>query len=955
MSKLFINLVLSLPFVGAFALFAVGIVVIYRASRVLNLAHGAMAMLPAYVVYSLSKAGLPLPIALLIGVASGAGLGMVVERVFVRALRQASLTAQTVGTVAVLSLLIALVAKIWGTASRQAPQVFPKGFVKVGSGHLQYGAIGLFVTAGALALGALALFKFTDLGLAMRGSAENRRAAALMGINPDRTTAIAWAIGGALAAVSGILLAAITILTPYDLPLQTLPAFVAALLGGIESLPGAIIGSAAVGFIYGVVPATSDLPVIKAVTGTIGGKELVLTVVALFVMARRGQRFSVATRDDGGFASAGVRARTVRRAPLPLWAMGLGVAALVGWVWLPFVSYSIMANASLAIIYAVVGISLVILTGWVGQISLGQAALVGIGAFTTGVLARNAGVEFPFNLPMAAAVSALAASLLGGVALRVRGLYLAVATLIFSWMADAFLFRNVHFVGGSSSTIPNKHFGVPGGFPDFDLSSRRVLYYFGLAVLGLAFLAAANLRGSKTGRAWFALRGSETAAASLGINVMRYKLLAFAISGMLAGAAGNLFIIDQRTVGPEQFKFTVSLLFLSIVVVGGLTSLPGVVFAGVLFAGLNELFLRVSLLSGWLEVVTAGLLVVAVLIQGHRAFITRQLDRILQPVRDGIEQRRAAPAQLVSTADVVDLRDTEAPRVERVVDVLPVVDGAIRRRDDAPLLLEGRGITVRFGGLTAVSDATIEIYQGEIVGLIGPNGAGKTTLFNALSGLNEPTHGTVRLYGRDVSRAPVHERARLGMARTFQALQLFGDMSVRENLLVATHAHDRTGFVRHLLATDAAIGAERTARRRVQEAIDLLDLHDIADRPAAGLPFGLLRLVELARAVVTGAPVILLDEPASGLDNTETERFAAFLRELRDRTGVTMLLIEHDVKMVTGVSDYMYVLNMGQLIAEGSPEQVQRDPHVIAAYLGQPDAAESTPPVATGPVAIAGA
>ncbi len=977
--KFLTYLVLSLPFVGAYAMFAVGIVVMYRASRVLNLAHGAMAMVPAYVVFQLSgRWHYPMYVSVLVGIIAGAILGLIIERVFVRGLRHLSLTAQTVGTVAVLSLLMEVAAKIWGTGGQTAPGVFPDGRIKVGAGFLQYGSIGLFVVAVGVAFGMLALFKYTNLGLAMRGAAENRRAAALMGINPDRTTAIAWGIGGALAALSGILLAAITILHPYKMPLQVLPAFVAALLGGLESLTGAISGAAAVGVLLGIVPAFASTPGVSVVLGQTGAPQFVLTVAALAAMFFRGQRFSAASRDDGGFTTK-AKMRSARRLRIPAFVKLLLVVGLVAWVWMPNVPFSILANANQALFFAIVGVSLVVLTGWVGQISLGHAAFVGIGAFITGILARRLNIDFPFNLPIAALISAGAAAILGAVALRVRGLYLAVATLVFSWMADEFLFKSSWFVGsGGSSTIENVHFGVRGGFPNFDFSDRKILYLFALAVAALAILAAANLRSSKTGRAFFATRGSEMAAASLGVNVMRYKLLAFAFSGFLAGAAGNLFLIDQRTITPDLFGFVKSLFYLSIAVIGGLSSLGGVVAAAALFAALNEVFLRVSFLGGYLQLVSSGLLVFALLLQAYSGRLSAALAPLAKrtaPLRRPVARagaalnavakplagasaklrasasslatkplrlvvRRTRPTMALASADAVVGSDAlvgngNGSRTARPGGATASAPRTAEGRIDAEAVLSGVDITVRFGGLTAVADASIEVRRGEIVGLIGPNGAGKTTLFNALSGLNQPTAGRVRLFGADVSEKPVHERAKLGLARTFQVIQLFGDLTVRENLMVATHVHNETGFLRHMLATDAAVRAEADAARRVDEIVRMLDLEDIADRSVAGLPFGLLRLVEIGRAVVTEAPIILLDEAASGLDNTETDRLVAFLRSLRDRLGISMLLIEHDVQMVTGISDYMYVLNQGRIISEGPPASVQRDPAVIAAYLGE--------------------
>jgi branched-chain amino acid transport system ATP-binding protein len=250
--------------------------------------------------------------------------------------------------------------------------------------------------------------------------------------------------------------------------------------------------------------------------------------------------------------------------------------------------------------------------------------------------------------------------------------------------------------------------------------------------------------------------------------------------------------------------------------------------------------------------------------------------------------------------------------------------------------LEASGITVQFGGLTAVDDASLQVRNGQIVGLIGPNGAGKTTLFNAVSGLNTSSSGRVLLRGIDVTALPVHERAAVGLGRTFQVIQLFPELTVFENLLVATHQHNRTGPLAHIVASARAVRSELAAEETCRRVIRFLGLVPIADRPVAGLPFGTLRMVELGRALVTGAPVLMLDEPASGLDNRETDALSAVLRRVRDDLGLSILLIEHDVRMVTSVTDYMYVLNRGALISEGSPATVQRDPAVVSAYLGEP-------------------
>jgi sulfate-transporting ATPase len=1016
------QLALAVPLMAAYALFALGIVLIYRASRVLNLAHGVMAMLPSYVVVELRHRGLPMPVALLAGVASGALLGAVVELVFVRRLRRISETAQTVGTVAVFGLVVAFSAKLFGTAPVRPPAIFPDTTIAFAGSGITYGQLGLIGTSIVLTLLVFALFKFTRLGLAMRGAASNRTAAALMGVNPDRTTQVAWMLGGALAAIAGILLSAVTTLDPYNFPLQALPGFVAALIGGLGSMPGALVGSLVVGLATGLAPALSGVPVVGRFFASVGSAQLLLTIVAFAVMAMRGQRLAASDVRAAGLAgsvSAGpvraIRSRAnqsqVTRGLRALAGLLLVVAA-IGWVLgAPF---SWVGTANTALSYTLVALSLVILTGWVGQISLAQASFVGIGAFVTGVLVRS-GLPFPLTLPIVGFISAMIATLLGLVALRVRGLYLAVATLIFAWMTQIYLFAQPWLAGiGGSSSIQTKALGTPGTFPYVDFTTRTTFYFVMLSVVSAAMLGAANLRRSKTGRAWFAVKGSEVAAASLGIPVMAYKLLAFAVAGFLAGVAGNLLMTSEQVASSSQFVPQASLLFLSIAVVGGLDSIGGAMAAGLVFALLGQLFYKVSALAGLLDVVSSLLLAIVLLafpagLAGLPPRLGRLGDRMRisgpgraaavfaadrwQDVLDWrtrrsiarAERREAAARQGVVTAEassyptegdapVVD----EAPRrsrrfaVQRRTTLGPPPDALaptlqrasvevdeeqteVREREAVSRLayvpgtatkvelpdrwlrnpvLHAQDITVQFGGLTAVDTANLEVREGEIVGLIGPNGAGKTTLFNAISGLNSPTSGSVSLFDVDVTHLPVHQRAAAGMGRTFQLIQLFPELSVTDNLLVGTHVRNASGFGSHLFATGRAIDGERGARQRVAQVVELLGLQDVADQPVTGLPFGVLRLVEVARALVTGAPFVMLDEPASGLDNAETDKLSDLLLWVRQTLGVSLLLIEHDVRMVTALCDYIYVLDRGKMIANGEAADIRRDPVVTAAYFG---------------------
>jgi len=555
------------------------------------------------------------------------------------------------------------------------------------------------------------------------------------------------------------------------------------------------------------------------------------------------------------------------------------------------------------LVFSMGAIALNLLMGYAGQVSLGHAAFVGVGAFTAGVIAGKAGLAFIYVVPIAIVVGAAFALLVGLPALRIRGLYLAITTLAFAEAMVRWGFPKLS--GGNVGLhVPPPRAG------DFVFSEPADLAAIAMALFLLIWVVDRNIVRSRLGRSLFGIREDENVASSFGIDVSRTKLVAFMISGAVAAVAGTIqseLIVSAQA---DAYDLRASLTFVIIVVVGGLGSRMGVTIAALFFAILPKL---VESLAIWQYAAGAALLVFT---------IARHPGGIAQALRESAERKR--------TPDVVEDEDPLLLEIPRVTVQRPSIVLAA----ETPVL-EARDISVRFGGLQALDHAGVVVRRGTIAGLIGPNGAGKTTLFNAISGFQAHDGGTVRFLGRDISRMAPHGRAAMGMGRTFQLIGLASNLTVTENFLLAQHTLADYGALRSIVLDPGARRAERVMRERAREAIEALGFARYADEPVRNLSGGQQRLVELGCALVTGPEVLLLDEPSAGLSPAATESLADRLRSMRDDLGLTILLIEHHIPLVAEVCDEITVLNLGKPLVSGAAHDVIADPAVVGAYLGE--------------------
>ncbi|PAZ16134.1 ABC transporter permease [Streptomyces sp. SA15] len=887
---------------GAAALTGIGLIVTYRATGVLNFAHGAIAMVCAYALRQcVVEWGWPLwagaAVTLLV---LAPGLGMALERFVFRPLSVlGSDPAQTlVASIGVFVLLVGGAALVWGQGARDDA---PEPVTAEPWGQLAVVAV-LAVGVGAVLRPSgghpRSPRRWTRFGRELRAVVDDRQLAVLGGIDADRVAAAGWAFGSFTAGLTGVLLAPYVRLDPYGLPLLVMEVVAVAVAARMRSLTVAVLVALGVGVAQSQLtrlhPSGWGEPLLQAVGANL---FVVALLVAALVLPRIG------TRD------ALPRTATAR-VPTP---PGAWIVALVLFL-LPLGLAGSDLHTSVQVpALGVVLLSLVVVTGRGGQISLGQAAYAGLGALFTALLAAG---RFP-GLPHLPELAALAVAvvlvaplglLTGWPAISRQGLALALATFAVGVGVSRFVFAQPYAVSGLS-------LGRPAGF-----DGDRAYYVLELVLLAGALVATRALRRGRTGRALAAMRDHEAGASAAGVQVPSLKLLAFVSGAALAALGGGMLGMGLRAFDPGAYDPVRGLLWFAAVVVLGADSTLGALAAAALLVGLD---------AGARGGVAAALIGVLAVLVGRfpgglyealrtaagrlrrRATLTALGARVrggLRPVQGG---GMGTPGQRGTAAAAAD--GTEPPQGP------PVADNESRTGDAGgnPNAAEGREPThapaptltarhlqARYDGFTALNDVDLDVPPGRITAIVGPNGAGKSTLFHCLAGTHRPSHGQVLFGERDITRLAAHTRTRLGIARTFQQLAVFPSLTVTENVRVGAEQ----GHI-----TDPAA---------VDRALTLLGLDGpVSALPAADLPTGTLRRVELARALAGGPRVLLLDEPAAGLDTAEVVALTRVLKALA-ADGTALLVVEHDLDLVADLADVVHVMTAGRIIASGPPDRV---------------------------------
>ena len=893
---------LGLGIGATYALASQGLIIVYRGSGVLNFALGAIGMAGAYVWWELTTnqgwAFLP---GLIAGVLFAAVIGGLVHLLIMRPLRGSAPLVRVIATLGVLITIQSIAILRYTATSKFVPSDLPTDIVHIHNTIvISADRLILLGIACALTLGLWLFYRYTRFGLATSAVAESERSASALGLSPDTVATLNWALGCGLAGLAAILIVPIVTLQPAVLTNLVLAATAAALVAGFRSFPIALV----IGLVVGI----AQTEVTRYVEQTGVGTAIPFVVIVIWLVIR-GQALPL--RDY-----LLQRLPTIGSGRINWPGMALG--AVVGVVLLSIMTPIWIDAITVTICVGVILMSIVVLTGYTGQLSLAQFAFAGFGAYVAGRLLATTGLPLWLGVVIGVVATIPLGILFGLPAVRTRGINLAIVTLGLGSAIELVLFGNTDFTGGFGGT----QIGEPVLF-GLNINAAAHPTRYGLVALGCLIvvgLIVGNLRRGRSGRRLIAVRTNERAAAALGISVPGAKLYAFAVAAAIAALGGILLAFRTTSINYAEFTSFTSITMVAYAMIGGIGYLFGPVIGATLAPGAFSERLLNSIDSGigkYIPLIGGVSLIVLVLVNQNGvvkeqiaqiAFIRSKLGKLIPFLAPKGKAKRELPR----------------PSSEEQAKV-------------KPMTLEVEDLTVKYGGTTAVDDVSLTVPPGQVLGLIGPNGAGKTSLIDAVTGFTKMSPGSrMLLDGRDIGRMSATRRSRLGLGRSFQSLELFEDSTVLDNLRAASDPRDMGSYARDLVwPTNAPL--PDTVLSTIRE----FELEDDLDRQVEDLPYGRRRLLAMARAVATESSVLLLDEPAAGLGDAETAELAHLVGRLAKEWGIAVLVVEHDMNFVMSVCDELVVLDFGRTIATGKPSEVRNDQAVIAAYLGEEEDAHA--------------
>jgi len=909
-------------FIGmTYGLLAVGLVLIYRTNRIVNFAHGNIgAFGAAFFGVAAVKWHIPYWVAFPMALAVAAATGAAAEAGVVRRLRNAPRLMSVVATLGVGQFLVIFSSVINSTAAAGSLYPLPHPWIpafNVGALRVTEAYSGMLVLSPFVVLAIAIFLKRSRFGLGIRAAAANPEAARMSGIFASRMSGLAWAIAGALSAFTAILTQPTQGFTSGDSfgPELLLRAMTAAVIGRMQNMPLAFAGGIGLGILEQILLWNYNQ------SGLVQVMLFAVILVALLLQRQQGGR----DEEKGSWAAVqGLR-------PIPqqlqrIWLIRsltplLGVITLVVLVLMPLlISNSASVTLTGILCFCIVGLSIGVLTGLGGQLTLGQFAVAAIGGVVSYQVSSRIG-DFPLALLYAGLAGGLVSVAIGLPALRIRGLMLAVTTLGFALATPQWLLSQSWMLGDGRD--PGKPTGWPFGGP---LDTGHRYYYFALGLFAISLLVARNIRRSGFGRLLVAIRDNEDNARAFTVRASIVKLQGYLIAGFMAGIGGAAYVHSLANISASTFPATKSISVVVMTVLGGVSVLIGPILGAAWVLGLPLLDIGNIALAA----TTLGSLLLILWKPGG-------LIQLFAPLRDRLIKAIARWHGVDPEPYYAGDNLPEAPSTASIATLASIRTNSrsslpVQRRPTAgTTLLEARSLGKRFGGVVAVRDVSFAVRGGETVGLIGPNGAGKTTTFELLGGFTRPDYGRVLFDRRDISAMGPESRAHLGLIRSFQDAALFPTMTVKETVMLAM---ERTQPTRFLSSTLGLTFGERAREARARELVSVMGLDAYRDKQIQELSTGTRRITEIACLVALEPVCLLLDEPSSGIAQRETEALGNLLVELKGQLGLTLVVIEHDIPLIMGISDRIIAMADGAVIAEGTPDQVRSDPQVIDAYLG---------------------